>query len=275
MKKKFHPKKQTEELKKAEFEFLIRNKEKFEKIISDPAWQSFSRRCRELKIDQEELDDILRDTLVREAVYVDYEYWAHAENNANKRAKLSPETSYNDLYVEEMAKDAEKLVRRLIDGKPNDIMIAAIDLTRPGDVILAEIRGILEDAYRERKRTRSKWLTNAHELLEVWDLWALAGQKPWQRSMTAISRKVGRPVSTVKTQWRMAYEKIHGKPYDPQTKYVNEEKRANADTLCANCPHGAKCYTRGDWYPCADYRKLTGKERSIKTVEYTDGIKND
>jgi len=50
-----------------------------------------------------------------------------------------------------------------------------------------------------------------------------------------------------------------------------EEKRAEADLLCAHCPHDAKCYkASGDWIPCQDYLKIAGKEKIVKNVEFHD-----
>ena len=61
-----------------------------------------------------------------------------------------------------------------------------------------------------KKKQRLKWLSIYDELLEVWDLYTDAGQQPWKRTFQQISKKVGRPLSTVKNQWNKAYEKIYG-----------------------------------------------------------------
>jgi len=123
-----------------------------------------------------------------------------------------------------------------------------------------------------RKKERLKWLPIYKELLEVWDLYSEAGQQPWQKTFPQISRKVGRPLSTVKDQWYMAYEKIYGEKYKPETKYSTEEKRGDADKLCASCPHGAKCYRGNDWHPCRDYLAIAGKEKNLEVEEYKDNI---
>jgi hypothetical protein len=125
------------------------------------------------------------------------------------------------------------------------------------------------------KEKRLKWLSIYKEVLEVWDLYEHAGQQPWKRSFQQISKKVGRPLSTVKDQWNKAYEKIYGKIYKPETKYTTEEKRGDADKLCASCPYGAKCYRRGDWYPCRDYLAIAGKEKNVKFTEYKDSFLYD
>ena len=73
----------------------------------------------------------------------------------------------------------------------------------------------------------------------------------------------------------MAYEKIYGVPYTPEIKFTNEGKKADADALCANCPHNAKCYKSGDWFPCADYLKLAGTEKTAQFFEYDDNVNQD
>ena len=137
------------------------------------------------------------------------------------------------------------------------------------------IHFIVTDKLRDdeaKKQERLKWLSIWRDLLEVWDLYEKAGQQPWLKTFRHISRKVGRPLSTVKDQWRQAYEKIYGKKYIPEIKYATEEKRSDADALCVSCPHGAKCYRGGDWFPCRDYQVIAGKEMSVKSVVYDDEI---
>ena len=138
-----------------------------------------------------------------------------------------------------------------------------MDLTRNKDVILTEVAELITDYQKwlglnEMKKTRLKWLPKIDELLEVWDLYDRAGQKPAKRTFRQIAKKVGRPLSTVKSQWYMAYEKIFGKPYayDPEIKIQHGRKKALADALCAKCPHGAKCCGKDDFYPCSDYLKI-------------------
>ena len=86
-----------------------------------------------------------------------------------------------------------------------------------------------------------------------------------------------RPLSTIKDQWRAAYEKIYRIPYNPESKYTSEEKKADADQLCVNCPYitpkGVPCYKGGEQYPCTKYLKISGKEKSIKLTEYRDNIR--
>lgn len=141
-----------------------------------------------------------------------------------------------------------------------------VNLSKKKTQIMKEFEGYLERAYLKnaedstwspnRKRNRDEaWVQ-----LEVWDLWSDAGRKPWQRTFRAISREVGRKESTVKSQWYRAYELINGEPYDPISKYSTEEKRAEADQLCAQCPSGMTCYKKtGDWIPCSDYVRMAGK----------------
>ncbi len=130
-------------------------------------------------------------------------------------------------------------------NKPNDTLIVGVDLTRPKDSILAEISSLL-DMQKKHTGKREKWLPIVPELLQVWDLYEAAGKTPAIQSFRNISRKLGRPISTVKDQWYAAYEKIYRKPYKPESKAATEEKRADADALCAKCPYGARYFIPTD-----------------------------
>lgn len=158
--------------------------------------------------------------------------------------------------------------------------IYKVDLSKKRTQILKEFEGYLERAYLKNAED-STWSPNnkrdrkeAWFQLKVWDLWYEAGRKPWQRTFRAISKEVGRKESTVKSQWYRAYELINGKPYDPISKYRTEEKRAEADKFCAQCPWGMKCYKKtGDWIPCSDYVRMAGKEVfSGKIVAFDEKI---
>ena len=126
-------------------------------------------------------------------------------------------------------------------------------------------------------QVRLKWLSNLDELLEVWDAYEHAGQQATRTTINQIALDIGRPVNTVKDQWRSAYEKIKGKQYDPESKISTEEKKREAELLCATCPD-AKCYKKDNyeksstsWYPCADYLKISGKDRELNTSMYIEG----
>ena len=130
-----------------------------------------------------------------------------------------------------------------------------------------------KENYQEWKPNKSRFRTEAWKAHEVWDLWEEAGKTPAIQTFKYISKKVGRPLSTVKSQWYQAHEKIKGRPYDPKAKYSTEKKRRDADQLCSKCPHGAICYKKsGEWIPCQEYLKIAGLEKGIKTVEYMDDI---
>jgi hypothetical protein len=122
------------------------------------------------------------------------------------------------------------------------------------------------------KDQRAAWLSKTDELLEVWDMYGDAGQQPSKLTFQQVARRVNRPLSTVKDQWRVAYQKIYGAPYDPEVRDSTEEKKADADQLCAKCPYDAKCYRGNDWYPCNEYLQRLGRERTLKTVEYREDL---
>lgn len=200
-----------------------------------------------------------------------------------------------EMYREQILKNAKHILNQIIFPYPSESLVITVNLNRSKESIMAEVEEIITDElnnYHEElnkvflfdvnkkfvgteqndKKERMKWLSIVDELLEVWDLYDQAGQQPVKITFKQIARKVNRPLSTVKDQWRTAYEKIYHIPYNPESKYVTEEKKINADQLCAKCPHGAKCYRGNDWFPCNDWLKIAGKERNIKFVEYCDNI---
>ena len=180
--------------------------------------------------------------------------------------------------IEMYCRDAKQVFEKLTNRNPFSHLLIGVDLTRSKDVILAEVHKLLTHYQNilgldEIKKTRLKWLRLTDELLEVWDLYDQAGQKPGVITFKIISNKIGKPLSTVKSQWYMAYEKIFGRVYDPEIKYSTEEKKTDATKLCVKCPHDAKCYRKVDWYPCVDYLKIAGKEKQIpKHFEFKDEI---
>jgi len=180
--------------------------------------------------------------------------------------------------IEMYCRDAKRVFEELTNRDPFSHLLIGVDLMRNKDVILAEVRKLVTHYQNilgldEIKKPRLKWLPLTDELLEVWDLYDQAGKNPAARTFKIISKKVGRPLSTVKSQWYMAYEKIFGKAYDPEIKYTTEEKKALADALCAKCPHDAICYRDRDWFSCKDYLYIAGKERQTpNNLEFKDEI---
>ena len=176
----------------------------------------------------------------------------------------------DEYYLEELIRDAENIVRNLMRERSSRMLLVSIDLERSTEAIMAEVRERVIGEKREISESRLKWLSKVDEFLKVWDLYIEAGQRPTKDTFRQISRKVKRPLSTVRDQWHEAYRRIYGESYNPESKYSTEEKRAEADLLCVKCPHGAKCYRRADWFPCSDYMKISGKERRPKTIEYME-----
>lgn len=157
-----------------------------------------------------------------------------------------------------------------------------VNLNLPKKIILAEVSDLLDRYKKKYKFNTDKRLilSDANEVFQVWDLYQQAGKQPSRVTFKDTARITGRPLSTVKDQWCKAYEMIYGEKYNPNAKYATEKKRADATRLCAKCPYltakGAKCQTSGnDWHPCAEYLKITGKEKNEKLIEYRDQIDYD
>jgi hypothetical protein len=320
MKKKIKPVDQTEELNRAKWEFIKRNEDLLKKV--NELFEQDEKKRDELSTDyatlngkfypkiKAALDFLLSDYPVDKdfAEYLQKETIPPAANAVWEWSNYLMELSCDDMamrpgaedpskmppnalkkkIIDLYCRDAKRVFEELTNRNPFSHLLIGVDLTRNKDVILAEV-GKLITHYQnilgidEIKKPRLRWLPKADELLEVWDLYDKAGRQPAKRTFRQIAKKVGRPLSTVRSQWLSAYEKIEGKPYDydPESRYTTKEKKALADTLCAKCPHGAKCYHKDDRYPCADYLKIAGvdKEEYMKKkrlfVEYKDGIAYD
>jgi hypothetical protein len=288
MKKKLKPDEQSKELQKALWEFFKRNKGKFSEFLEEEKIGSVSDLAERFNTSEEEMEDHLSDLMAKPAIVDDdpcYKAFSKAFDRAEKKHDLwkqipytpyeviKDEKQFSDLYLEELVRDSENIIKKYMSDRPLDRYLISIDLSRSTEVILSEIKAKVKIAKNEKNEPRLKWLATVPELLEVWDLYELAGQFPGPMSFERIARKVGRPLSTVKSQWRLAYEKIYGKAYDPGTKYANEETRALADAFCAKCPYNGKCYRNGDIYPCAEYMKIAGKEKpEPKHLEFKDEI---
>jgi len=252
MTKKINPKDKTGKLRAATLEFLKRNepvRKCFENIVVEK--EGFIPR------------ELLETALVPNAV-IGFKFG---------EGKVEPGRMY---FHPRQDCDLEQVFTLLSSNNPDDTLIVGVDLSRPKDAIIAEF-SILLDMQIRRTGKRGKWVPIVDELMEVWDLYEAAGKTPAIQSFRNISRKLGRPLSTVKDQWYEAYEKIYRKPYKPETKYTTTEKKNDAvEKLCARCPHltpkGGKCHIGGEWHPCAEYLKIAGKEKSVIMEEYNDAI---
>lgn len=301
MKKKIKPAEQTEELNRAKLEFLKRNGKKIAELlkslpVTDARTGEFIDMIGDFfeknNIPTEDRDEILADALGGPAVkdFLWAQIGAHSaavrrwgeslnmspeEINAWERKGAEPTVfpeRFDEFYLEGLLADSKEIIKDLMRERPRQHIIVSIDLTRSTDVITEEIRAIVTSETRQRPSSRLKWLPKTDELLEVWDLYDQAGQQPGKLTFRQISKTVGRPLSTVKGQWRAAYEKIYDEPYNPETKYATEEKRGDATQLCAKCPHGAKCYRGNDWFPCQDYLKIAGMDKNPPMTEYRENI---
>lgn len=280
MTKKIDPKDQTSKLSEAKWEFLQRNpklKKKYEDLQKTSEMQALRDR---LKISRDEWDQLTKDTMafpsVTDATADIFISWLKRWN------LLDANVNYDELqelwksWILEDAKDIMKGLFRF--GNPDEKVLVCIDVTRPVDTIFAELEKIIKEKKdrlargRPETQQRMKWLSIADELLQVWDLYEEAGQQPVKKTFKQISKKVDRPLSTVKSQWRKAYEMIFRELYSPDVKYATEDKKAVADALCAKCQH-ASCYKTGDWTPCQAYLRISGRERHLKLVEFDDNIR--
>ncbi len=309
MKKTIQPKDQTKELTRVKLEFLKRNPEEWQKL--EDLFQKNEKKRGEFldnlsaistifdgksrdawdfllsgRFFDEEFMNKIKEIEIPPAANAVYRFdqfgidlAAHVMVHGGDDIFHMSEDVRNEKYLDYLCLHAREIFKELTNGEPSNYLLIGIDLRRNKDVILEEVKNLPMLSNLDQIKTitsgipkrRLKWLSSADELLEVWDLYLEAGKQPSMKTFKKIARRVKRPLSTVRDQWREAYVRIYGKPYDPESKYTTEEKRGNADQLCAQCPHGAACYKRnGEWIPCRDYLNIAGKEKNIKTTEYRD-----
>ncbi len=290
-------------LKRANFEFFKRDSRQFKKFIEEKKLSLTDLREKHPALTKKERDEIIEDALYEPAAKTYYENMdIKAEYRASKRLfkrhNMTKEEidiwlgygkpdhfcdEFDELYSEELQKDAKEIIKTLLYNRPSKKVLVAIDTNRSVEDIISDVKRIVVSEKRgrfigeKRIQTRKKWLPKLDQLLEVWDLYSLAGQHPAAMTFKEISRKVRRPLSTVKSQWYLAYEKIMGEKYDPASKFATEQKRASADELCATCKYVTEgkdpaCYRGGDWFPCHEYLKIAGRERKIIHAKYDDNL---
>jgi len=295
--KKVKPADQTQELRRAKLEFLKRNRQAYKAFVA-----AYKRLLDGFEgVDTEEL---LAESLQRPAAAnASLQFmasWFKLMHDMDGHPLLLPTEEKAALYREQILTDARGILERILAPFESaaDCLLVSCDLTRPKKVILAEAEKVLDNELQTYRRatghewvepeaggweketlpqSRLKWIGITDELLQVWDEYQRAGKQSALKTFEQIAGKIGRPVSTIKDQWRLAYEKIYGEPYTPDLKFSSEEKRREADSLCASCMD-AKCYRRGgdddgiSWFPCKKYLELAGVERKLKTVEYNEKI---
>jgi len=315
MKKKIHPKDQTEELNKAKVEFIKRNekefnefKELFEKdnkvrdqFLTELASLMGGRSQKykdswDLLLRDQIFDNGLKEKIAKNKTYPaanglfpymnfamhnEHYVMAHGGRNLFQMSLTERDKKCLDYFCQ----NARPIFSELTNNKPSKHLLVGIDLTRNKETILAEIAELvtlhqLRTGIKENKKERLKWLPIVDEIIEVWDLYQQAGKQPARVTFKDTARITKRPLSTVKDQWRKAYEMIYGIPYEPELKYATEEKRADGEKLvCVQCPHlttkGAKCQRDGEFYPCAEYLKIVGKEKKVTLTELHDNILYD
>jgi len=310
MKKKILPKDQTKELNKSKFEFIKRNEKEFKELeelfkenekarnefithlatingnFSQELQENWDFLLQEIIFDKK-LKDKIDEIKTSPAANGSSPFLNFAMENAHrvmayggKSISQMSKNELNEKCLDYFCQNARPIFSELTNNKPSKHLLVGIDLTRNKETILAEIAELvtlhqLRTGIKENKKERLKWLPIIDEIIEVWDLYQQAGKQPARVTFKDTARITGRPLSTVKDQWRKAYEMIYGIPYEPESKYATEEKRADATQLCAKCPHDAKCYKGADWKPCSDYLKITGNEKNVTLTELHDNILYD
>ena len=268
------PKDQTRELGKARYEFLKRNKHKFEEFLAGNDTQRFLNYCKELNIKPEEIDNSLAEDMETPAITgiePCMNAYMRAFNKAEKKGDInvpflvgeviSDMAEFSELYLDELIKASKSIIREYMSDKPLERLLVSIDLSRSTEVILSEIKTLVTSEKREMQQTRLSWLSTVKDLLTVWDLWVVTGE-PARQAFKNMAEKLNVPESTVKARWYKAYELIYERPYETDPvrrqelladKAIQELCLRCTDPICGN-KHGA------EEIGCSAYEKLAGKK---------------
>ena len=229
MAKKKKPADQSRKLNNARFEFLKRNKERYDAFLNSfgdesESWDDLS---------QETKDDVFSDAMGRPAVLVDGEPSFDAFSRAIERAEIPDPPlpwevltdkgrgEYNKYtrliaesklchkyYLEELIKDAPKIVEFLMKERSTDCLLVSIDLTRSTETIVEEIKKSVISEKRGRQVSRLKWLPMVDELLAVWDM------RGEGKSFSEISKSLSITTDRAKKQFYRAFSLITDQEYD-------------------------------------------------------------
>lgn len=290
---KIKPKDQTKALAKARLEFLKRNEKAFAEFLEQIGNEALQLWERMGMSAEEALQEIQAAPAAINGKPVFIASWMRVLST------LRPGMDYdeiNDRYRKQILKDSRSILENLMFSfpYPDESLFLVADLNRSKEAIMAEIDEIVTEERnrlkKERQRdfilddgkvtmiekkepdNRLKWLPIVDALLEVWDLWSEAGKTPAIQTFTLIAKKLKRPISTVKDQWYSAYEKIQGEKYSSTVKLATEEKRADADAMCAKCGKITQCYRERngmmDFIPCKAYLRAIGIE--IEREDYSE-----
>jgi hypothetical protein len=286
MPKKIKPKDQSWILAKAQYELLKRNKEKYDEFLKRSDVQNVLAFSEEQNFTQQMIDGwlarIATGCFPVLAIKNDYPCkiaWAMASAKADRDKSLPGDPikdmdQLSDLYLIELIKNAENIVRHYLGERPLEHLLVSIDLTRSTEAILAEVKQFVTILKKGMKEGRLKWLPIIEDLLTVWDLWDEAGQ-PARQSFPEIAKKLDIPESTVKARWYRAYELIYEKPYenDPVKRREDRENKAIKE-LCLNCKNPVCGEQHGaEWIGCPDYIKMVGGDTfREKTFDNFDKI---
>jgi len=295
MTKKINPKDQTEEMNNARLEFMLRNKEEFQKFMKlfvqneerrDQITTALASICGKFNPEQKkrwdflykhseipfdkEFAEYIKQIEVPKAVNAVWRWLDYSMNIQYQR--MADEDNYEDgrlrsLSYEELktkitdmhCRDARDIFTELTNGRPAVHLLMGIDLTRNKGVILGEVEKLI-DEYQTKLGVHEKPEKRLKWLSivdELLAIWDAWTRYGQRRCFSLIAKDKKMPESTVKARWRMAYRLINGQDYSKEVVAVA------ADELCAKCEDQGKCYRTingvMDFYPCAAYLKLTGK----------------
>lgn len=267
MAKKISPKDQTEEIRNAKWAFLQRGDK--QKAAFFEAYPELVRlRDKPISLSMSQWDEIFKEMMCAPAVKEAFinSQWTFMEIRRKTAGKNCNYQEMNLAWKEEILKDAPAILDSLIPTDlPAETLIVGIDLTRATDVIMAEFGEILSRnkaslAKIPQSRPRPKWVSIYDDLLSVYDLWV---RSPKPRCFSMIAEILRKPESTVRKQWRRAYELIHGKEFSREQRSTGRDGFCSERCKDAKKEQIAKCYRviNGNmkFTPCSEFVKLFGK----------------
>jgi len=242
------PKKQSEELRRAKFEFIKRNREENQKLkelceknkkereaflttiatlgeeLDPEIKKEMDFLFQDLVID-EKLKKHLKKTFPKNAVnsvwrWPDYCMEIGHQKMTTPASGTSNQLSYEELknkVIDMHCRDAKEIFEELMDDRPAVHLLLSIDLTRSKSDIEEEVKNLIDEyktklGVHEVKEKRFKWLSNLDKMLAVWDM-RMEG-KTFAEIADIQGIKGPNAEDTVKKRFYLVFQLISGRPYD-------------------------------------------------------------
>jgi len=243
---KIKPKDQSEELRRAKLEFIMRNPEERQKLtellernkqkrdevttalatiggkFSPEQKERWNFLYQEAVVD-EELAEYLKKRFPPNAANSTYPFESFAVENAHHdviKGKLDifhmSRNTLNEKYLDYLCQHAREIFTELTNGEPSSYLLVGIDLRRSKDVIKSEFENLpmvhnlnpIKALTTKMPKNRFKWPANIDKMLAVWDM------REKGKSFAEISDFLKIKAATAKKQFYLIFSLINHEPYN-------------------------------------------------------------